>query len=612
MRQGAPRRRWSMPAQRRRSSIARKMQLKARRQELIARRDQAARGPRSTRPRSATTPPPLARLDEEEAKLRQETADAVGADRRRPRGRRRGRCGGHRARGGVRRRRRRACRGRGGARGARARDARGAGEAPPAGGRADGGAPRARPHRTPSMAAMRSCRMLRRSPQRKRRTAAIARARPRPPKPRSRMRARRSGARGRPTTRRSGISVRSQAEARTLAELLDLEKAKRFSPLIDSLEVDARLREGARRGAWRRSRRAARSSTRRPIGGHARRGDARPRASARRRAARSLRQGSGQPGAPAPPGRRRRGRGCGDIAITSSRPASASSRASGGLWRWDGFTRAAGLRPRRRAPARAAEPRRRRGAGAEVRARGGREGARHLRHRDAGPRRRGAARRRQPRGACGRPARAVDLRRKALAEAERRQSRVAERLSAFAGALARIEADTETCRAELRAARRRARGLARYQPTWRRSATTCRRSSQMTAAARPRRGSKPSARRTKRRCGLRRLADIAAERERWASRRGSGAEERVAELTERLAALDVEIAAVPDDPAHLRGRRSKALEADIEAAEAAAYRGRARPELGRGRASRARRRRRAPRSTRLPRRARRAAATRSA
>ena len=54
---------------------------------------------------------------------------------------------------------------------------------------------------------------------------------------------------------------------------------------------------------------------------------------------------------------------------------------------------------------------------------------------------------------------ALEARRKALADAERRHGRVAERLSAFAGALARIEADTDTCRAELRAAEDALAGL---------------------------------------------------------------------------------------------------------------------------------------------------------
>ena len=53
----------------------------------------------------------------------------------------------------------------------------------------------------------------------------------------------------------------------------------------------------------------------------------------------------------------------------------------------------------------------------------------------------------------------LEARRKALTEAERRHARVVERVSAFAGALARIEADTENCRAELRAAEDALAGL---------------------------------------------------------------------------------------------------------------------------------------------------------
>ncbi len=57
-----------------------------------------------------------------------------------------------------------------------------------------------------------------------------------------------------------------------------------------------------------------------------------------------------------------------------------------------------------------------------------------------------------PAARCRDSREALDARRRELAEAERHRSRIAERLSAFAGALARLEADTETCKAELRAA----------------------------------------------------------------------------------------------------------------------------------------------------------------
>ncbi len=71
---------------------------------------------------------------------------------------------------------------------------------------------------------------------------------------------------------------------------------------------------------------------------------------------------------------------------------------------------------------------------------------------------------------------------------------------------------------------------------------------------------------------MRRLADIATERERWSARL-QRAGERVAELKERLAALDAEIAAVPDDPALFEdrrralARRAEAAEADVAAAQ---------------------------------------------
>jgi chromosome segregation protein len=65
----------------------------------------------------------------------------------------------------------------------------------------------------------------------------------------------------------------------------------------------------------------------------------------------------------------------------------------------------------------------------------------------------------------------------------------------------------------------------------------------------------------------RRLADIATERERWASRIRR-AEQHTGELKERLAALDIEIAGVPDDPAIFADRR-RVLSSQVEAAQSA-------------------------------------------
>ena len=145
--------------------------------------------------------------------------------------------------------------------------------------------------------------------------------------------------------------------------------------------------------------------------------------------------------------------------------------------------------------------------------------------------------------------------------------RVIERVSAFAGALARIETDTETYRAELRAAEDALAGL----PETRRAGSAARRGAgsrwARSARAPRRRGFRRSAPRTRQTARQRRLADIAEERERWA-RASQRAGERVAELKERLAALDTEIAAVPDDPSIFAERR-RALAGEMDAASAA-------------------------------------------
>ena len=154
----------------------------------------------------------------------------------------------------------------------------------------------------------------------------------------------------------------------------------------------------------------------------------------------------------------------------------------------------------------------------------------------------------------------LETRRKALIDAERRHARVVERVSAFAGALSRIESDTETCRAELRAAEDALAGL----PL---TADLEKKRDDVQAALSEERKRAAEARLDAERAlhgetvRSRRLADIAAERERW-SVRLHRAEERVAELNDRLAALDAEIDAVPDDPTVFEARRA-ALSGEI-------------------------------------------------
>ncbi|MGH6925177.1 MAG: AAA family ATPase, partial [Propylenella sp.] len=159
---------------------------------------------------------------------------------------------------------------------------------------------------------------------------------------------------------------------------------------------------------------------------------------------------------------------------------------------------------------------------------------------------------------------AVDARRADLAEAERRQSRMAERLSAFAGALARIEADADMAQADLRTARDALQALPET------AALEARRDDVQSGLARDR-GHAAEARLEAERAAheetlrVRRLTEIAGDRERWAGRL-QRAEERVAALKQRLSALEAEVAATPDDPGIFEERR-RGLQGDTEAAE---------------------------------------------
>ena len=164
---------------------------------------------------------------------------------------------------------------------------------------------------------------------------------------------------------------------------------------------------------------------------------------------------------------------------------------------------------------------------------------------------------------------ALEAKRRAVTDAERRHARVVERVSAFAGALTRIESDAETCRAELRVAEDALAGLPdAAELEGRRDDVQAALSKERTLSAEARlEAERATHGQTVR---ARRLADIAAERERWAARLQRAAE-RVIELNERLASLDAEIAAVPDDPeAFAERRRALGGETVSAAAELAA------------------------------------------
>ncbi len=353
-----------------------------------------------------------------------------------------------------------------------------------------------------------------------------------------------------------------EAEARMLAELLDAAEAERFPPLIDSLvvspgyeqalaaalgdDLDASL-DGGAPVHWG----AAPSS-------------------------------DGDPALPdgvvaladfvrGPESLTRRLRQIGVVAASEAASLQARLKTGqrlvttdGGLWRWDGLTAQAGSAAAR---ARRLEQRTRMGivtqelraARADVekaldafgRATQLRAEAEHV---DADTRR-----------ALQESRQALETHRKTLADAEKRHARVIERVSSFAGVLARIETDTETCRAELRAAEDALSGLPE-------NATLERRRDEVQQSLGTERAHAAEARLQADRAAHSqaargaRLAGIAEERERWGAR-SRRAEERVAELKERLAALDTEIAAVPDDPSLFEERR-RALGVEMDAASA--------------------------------------------
>jgi chromosome segregation protein len=352
-----------------------------------------------------------------------------------------------------------------------------------------------------------------------------------------------------------------QAEARTLAELLDLEGSKRFPPLLDSLEV-APGYEKALAAAL---------------------GDDLDASLDREAPAFWGESGPGENDKPLPHGVEplsdfvkgpdnlaRRLRQIGVVAADRADSLQAALAAGqrlvtreGGLRRWDGFRAKAGsaasgakrLEQRNRVAELVSEIRNAKtaldhaldlfGMATQVRA-----DAESL-DGDA-------------RAALQQSREALDVRRRELAEAERHQSRIAERLSAFAGALARLEADTETCKADLRSA---GNALDSLPDTAELEAKR----DQVQADLAKDRGHAAEIRLEAERAAhaetmrMRRLEEIEAERERWAGRLAR-AEERVASLKQRLGALDSEIAATPDDPSIFEERRD-ALRGEAEAAE---------------------------------------------
>jgi len=357
-----------------------------------------------------------------------------------------------------------------------------------------------------------------------------------------------------------------EAEARMLAELVDDAGASRFSPLIDALDVTAGYEQALAAAL----------------------GDD---LDASLDAEAPVHWGASTPveGDPALPAgavplvefvrgpqnlmRRLRQVGVaesGEAAALQSRlaPGQRLVTKDGGLWRWDGLKATAASTAAR---ARRLEQRTRLSAVTESLAMARREVEEALDIFGQATQLRAEAEHveTETRRALEEARHALEARRKALTSAERRQASVVERVSAYAGALARIESDTETCRAELRAAEDALGALPE-------NAELERRRDEVQAALSRERTHAAEARMEAERAShgqtvrSRRLSDIATEREHWAARL-QRAQERVVELKERLSALDAEIAAVPDDPAAFAERRQViAGESDLATAEVAA------------------------------------------
>jgi chromosome segregation protein len=352
-----------------------------------------------------------------------------------------------------------------------------------------------------------------------------------------------------------------QAEARTLAELLDLDRTQRFAPVLDSIDVTPGYEQALAAGLgddldasldpdapayWGPSGPSDQDLAL-PYG-------AEPLSKFVR--------------APAALARRLRQIGVveADAAATLQQDLAAGQRLvtlEGGLWRWDGLharpgTGTAGsrrLEQRSRVAALVQELKTARatvekaldilGAAAQVRA-----DAEKL---DADAR---AALREARQG--------LEARRALFAEAERRASRTSERLSAYAGALARIEADTAGTRAELRAAGEALQALPdTAEAEGRRDDLQGRLARDRQAAAEARSEADQASREDQVRS--RRSAELATERQRWAARVERAAA-RTGELRDRLARIDSDLRALAERPQGFATARRR-LMTEMERAE---------------------------------------------
>jgi chromosome segregation protein len=352
-----------------------------------------------------------------------------------------------------------------------------------------------------------------------------------------------------------------QAEARTLAELLDLERTKGYRPVIDALEVEAGF-EKALVAALGDDLDASLDVEAPAFWGPCGPDDKDPALPDGAEALVKFVKG--------PENLTRRLRQIGVVtkeAAAMLLPQLAAGQSlvtrEGGLWRWDGFraevgSAAAGARrleQRSRVALLIQELKTARAAvekaldifGATTQARAEAE---HLEART--------------RNTLREARQAVDERRRTLTEAERHASRIGERLSAFAGALARIEADTDGSRAELRTAGDALDGLPdTSELTRQRDELQAQLAAHRGRAAETRLEAEKAAHQDTMRVG--RLSELAAERQRWESRR-KRAEERMAELDQRLSGLDADIAAIADDPLSFEEQRRK-LRGESDAAE---------------------------------------------
>jgi chromosome segregation protein len=168
------------------------------------------------------------------------------------------------------------------------------------------------------------------------------------------------------------------------------------------------------------------------------------------------------------------------------------------------------------------------------------------------------------RGALREARKALEARRARLTQAERRASRIGESLSAFAGGLARIEAETDTAQADVQGAANAVAALGETtELRSRRDAIQVRAVELRGRAAELRLDVEKAAHSEELR--LRRIAGLAVEREQWLARVGK-AGERGAELSGRLGLIASELAGLAENPGAFEHRR-RALLGEVSAAE---------------------------------------------